>query len=156
MSLCRQHFSFFTPCFSLVWSFCRQIHQFNTHRMLECAVPPQRESRAVQVCVSANGYLKLNDSQCTTFSYDVPLTVKYAYPLSGPSSGNSVVTINGGSFRNSIDLYCESGSSVISATYVTSIQIKCIGICQHDHFVLLIWQAASPSLFLDSDFNFMI
>ena len=58
-------------------------------------MPPLRKSRPVKVCVSADGYLKLNDSQFTTFSYDVSLKVKNACPLSGPSSGNFVVTING-------------------------------------------------------------
>eukprot|EP00979_Chaetoceros_neogracilis_P001220 scaffold221_cov191-Chaetoceros_neogracile.AAC.5 len=93
---------------------------------IECAVPPHWKSRVIKVCVSADEYLKLNDSQFTTLSYDVPLKVKDAYPLSGPSSGNFAVTINGGPFRNLTNLYCRFGSSVILATYVTSMQIQCL------------------------------
>jgi|AntRauTorckE5430_2_1112549.scaffolds.fasta_scaffold02264_7 hypothetical protein len=120
MSLCRQHISLYSLSFMMFGD--KVINA--TH--IECAVPPHWKSRVIKVCVSADEYLKLNDSQFTTLSYDVPLKVKDAYPLSGPSSGNFVVTINGGPFRNLTNLYCRFGSSVILATYVTSMQIQCL------------------------------
>ena len=96
----------------------------STH--IECTVPPAMKSRKVQVFVSVDGYLRKTNVQDVTFTYDVPITVHGAHPLSGPSRGNFSVIINGGAFQNSTDLNCRFGSEVVPATFVTSMQIQCL------------------------------
>ena len=94
-----------------------------------CRTPPYFEnsttfvSFAIQVTKPAPAIIRSSGN--ITFKYVRHPVVDYAYHLSGPYSGYSVVELTG-SFENTVGgLMCKFGDVVVNATYVSPVSIRC-------------------------------
>lgn len=47
-------------------------------------------------------------------------------PLVGPTTGGSVITLNGANITNTPTLFCKIGSAVVKATYFSSTSLRCL------------------------------
>jgi hypothetical protein len=88
-----------------------------------CSVPIL-DSGIYSVTLRTNGqyYLRSN----IEFVYNEPLQLDSIFPFNGPAlRGNTVVTIYGSGFKNSIDTSCIFGSNTAPAQIISSDVLKC-------------------------------
>lgn len=67
-----------------------------------------------------------DDSSYQSFMYEDPLVISHVFPMSGPSSGDFTITIQGGPFSFSDETLCKIGSTVVSANVISANKLTCI------------------------------
>ena len=73
-----------------------------------CVAPPSQSLGAVSLEVSSNGIEYTSDGWM--FHYGPDISIESAWPLAGPESGGTVVTVTGTGFTDTRTIMCEFGS----------------------------------------------
>jgi len=98
----------------------------STPHIIKCRTPPVISPRVVSVEISTNAGIDFTD-QRAQYKYEEIRHVATVYPRVGPSTGETLVTINGGPFVNYTDtLLCRFGNQAVPATYVSIDALQCV------------------------------
>lgn len=91
-----------------------------------CVAPASPTLGSSSLDISGNGVDFLPDSY--TFYYSQDIAVESAWPLAGPESGDTVVTITGSGFTDTREILCEFGpvETLVPGTWVDSTTLSCI------------------------------
>lgn len=91
-----------------------------------CVAPASTKLGSSSLDISSNGVEFMSDGY--TFYYNKDIVVESAWPLAGPESGNTAVTIAGAGFADTREILCEFGpvGTLVPGTWVDSSTLSCI------------------------------
>ena len=91
-----------------------------------CVSPASPKLGSSSLSISSNGVEFMSDGY--TFYYSQDVVAESAWPLAGPESGDTVVTITGAGFTDTREILCEFGpvGTLVPGTWVDSSTISCI------------------------------
>ncbi len=91
-----------------------------------CVAPPSQRLGAVPLEVSSNDIEFSSDGW--TFHYGPDISVESAWPLVGPESGGTVVTVKGAGFTDTRTILCEFGSlgALVLGKWMDSSTLSCV------------------------------
>jgi hypothetical protein len=89
-----------------------------------CIAPVGLQNGSFLLSLSTNGQYVLRTG--LSFEYLLLPSITYIWPSQGPAlRGNTIVTLTGSNFPNSIDLYCVFGTTRVIATTLTPKLLQC-------------------------------
>lgn len=102
--------------------FVAAIHQSETQ--VRCVTPPAKKDRTLIVSVTNDGPGSAGEGKA--FVYTRGPYISSVHPNSGPVSGGTLVHVTGFNFVEDQDLRCAFGTQTVSASRVSSNQVRCI------------------------------
>ena len=91
-----------------------------------CVAPASAKLGSSSLDISSNGAEFMSDGY--TFYYNEDIVAESAWPLAGPESGDTVVTIAGTGFADTREILCEFGlvGTLVPGTWIDSSTLSCI------------------------------
>ena len=93
---------------------------------VKCKIPATVKRGTLPIQISTNGGVDFTRSNNAQFQVTEPLSIMKMHPVNGPAVAvNTMVTIHGSGFVNSVDLGCRFDTTRVGATWVDESTVRC-------------------------------